>query len=197
LRRAGFDSVTKPAEFSDHFSGALLLGRFPDLWASFLVVDSPVQYLPDQATKFVSNYSDGLIVSHTRNVAAIENFEDASFVFDRRIGSLIQNPPHVTVALWRPAAVAAAKPGPFQEFYDALVAKGIRPEMARLTLARKIAAITLTVWKKGVSFDAKCRPRFSKNWGCSSNVSGRPRHATWFTTRQFGCAGHNRLCLVC
>jgi transposase len=53
------------------------------------------------------------------------------------------------------AAVAAAKPGPFQEFYDALVAKGIRPEMARLTLARKIAAITLTVWKKGVSFDAK------------------------------------------
>jgi hypothetical protein len=27
--------------------------------------------------------------------------------------------------------------------------------MARLTLARKIAAITLTVWKKGVRFDAK------------------------------------------
>ena len=53
------------------------------------------------------------------------------------------------------ATVAAAKPGPFQEFYDALVAKGIKPEMARLTLARKIAAITLTVWKKGVRFDAK------------------------------------------
>ena len=27
--------------------------------------------------------------------------------------------------------------------------------MARLTLARKIAAITLIVWKKGVHFDAK------------------------------------------
>jgi transposase len=53
------------------------------------------------------------------------------------------------------ATVAAAKPGPFQEFYAALVAKGIKPEMARLTLARKIAAITLTVWKKGVRFDAK------------------------------------------
>ena len=26
--------------------------------------------------------------------------------------------------------------------------------MARLSLARKIAAITLTVWKKGASFDA-------------------------------------------
>ena len=51
--------------------------------------------------------------------------------------------------------MASAKAGPFQEFYAALVAKGIRPEMARLTLARKIAAITLIVWKKGVSFDAK------------------------------------------
>jgi transposase len=53
------------------------------------------------------------------------------------------------------AIIAATKAGPFQEFYDALVAKGIRPEMARLTLARKIAAITLIVWKKGVCFDAQ------------------------------------------
>jgi hypothetical protein len=35
------------------------------------------------------------------------------------------------------------------------VAKGIKPEMARLTPGRKIAAIALVVWKKGVSFDAK------------------------------------------
>ena len=53
------------------------------------------------------------------------------------------------------AIIAATKAGPFQEFYAALVAKGMRPEMARLTLARKIAAITLIVWKKGVSFDAQ------------------------------------------
>jgi hypothetical protein len=31
----------------------------------------------------------------------------------------------------------------------------MRPAMARLTLARKIATITLTIWKKGVDFDAK------------------------------------------
>jgi transposase len=53
------------------------------------------------------------------------------------------------------AIVAAHKPGPFQEFYTTLLAKGIRPEMARLTLARKIAAITLHIWKKGVRFDAQ------------------------------------------
>jgi hypothetical protein len=31
----------------------------------------------------------------------------------------------------------------------------MRPTMARLTLARKMAAITLITWKKGVNFDAK------------------------------------------
>jgi len=32
-----------------------------------------------------------------------------------------------------------------------LVAKGMRPEMARLTLARKIATIVWIVWKKGAT----------------------------------------------
>ncbi|HXN22754.1 MAG TPA: transposase [Candidatus Dormibacteraeota bacterium] len=53
------------------------------------------------------------------------------------------------------AIVASSKPGPFQEFYTALLTKGIRPEMARLTLARKIATIALIVWKRGASFDAQ------------------------------------------
>jgi hypothetical protein len=29
----------------------------------------------------------------------------------------------------------------------------MKPELARLTLARKLAAITLTLWKKGESYD--------------------------------------------
>jgi transposase len=53
------------------------------------------------------------------------------------------------------ATRAAAVPGPFQEFHAALVTKGMKPTMARLTLARKIAAITLIVWKKGVGFDTE------------------------------------------
>jgi len=53
------------------------------------------------------------------------------------------------------ATIASVKPGPFQEFYAALVAKGMRPEMARLTLARKMATIVWIVWKRGVSFDAQ------------------------------------------
>jgi len=52
-------------------------------------------------------------------------------------------------------AATSISAGPFHGFYEALLAKGTKPTMARLTLARKIAAITLIVWKKGANFDAK------------------------------------------
>jgi hypothetical protein len=45
--------------------------------------------------------------------------------------------------------------GPLQDFYARLLAKGMKPDMARLTLARNIAAITLALWKKGGGFDAE------------------------------------------
>src|SRR5271157_654609 len=58
--------------------------------------------------------------------------------------------------LFKGAAISAStSPGPLHDFYVALVEKGMRPTMARITLARKIAAISLTLWKKGVKFDPK------------------------------------------
>jgi transposase len=72
------------------------------------------------------------------------------------IRGLNQNQNHDLKNIFKGAAMrAAAVAGPFQDFYAALVAKGLQPPMARLTLARKIAAITLLVWKKGVRFDAE------------------------------------------
>ena len=53
------------------------------------------------------------------------------------------------------ATLASVTSGPFQDFYLAVLAKGMKVSMARLTLARKIAAITLIVWKKGARFDAE------------------------------------------
>jgi transposase len=44
--------------------------------------------------------------------------------------------------------------GPLHDFYEALLTQGRKPTMARLTLARKIAAITLIVWRKEARFDA-------------------------------------------
>ena len=84
---------------------ARLLGLLIDVWAAFFVAHSTVQYLPNQAAKFVGNYRNGVLVSETWHIAAIENLEDASLVFDRLVGGLLQNAPHVTVTMWRATAV--------------------------------------------------------------------------------------------
>jgi transposase len=72
------------------------------------------------------------------------------------IRGLNKNHNHDLKNIFKGAATrAAAAAGPFQNFYEARIANGMKPAMARLTLARKMAAITLLVWKKGVRFDAE------------------------------------------
>ena len=72
------------------------------------------------------------------------------------IRGLNKNHNHDLKNIFKGAATrAAATAGPCQKFYEARIASGLKPPMARLTLARKIAAITLLVWKKGVRFDAE------------------------------------------
>ena len=62
---------------------------------------------------------------------------------------------HPVKALFKDAAASAlAHPGPLREFYEQRIAQGMKPDLARLTLARKIAAITLNLWKKGERFNA-------------------------------------------
>jgi len=72
------------------------------------------------------------------------------------VRGLSDNHNHDLKNIFKGAAISAStRPGPLHDFYAALLAKGMRPTMARLTLARKMATITLTIWKKGVDFDAK------------------------------------------
>jgi transposase len=67
---------------------------------------------------------------------------------------LKQNHSHDLKYLFKSMAQAASiTAGPLQDYYQELLGKGIRPAMARLTLARKLAAIVLILWKKGASFD--------------------------------------------
>jgi len=74
----------------------------------------------------------------------------------QQLRGLNQNHNHAMKEIFKSAALSATvRPGPFQDFYAGLLARGMKPEMARLTLARKIAAITLTLWKKGECFDAE------------------------------------------
>jgi transposase len=55
--------------------------------------------------------------------------------------------------VFKDAALLAGARGALKPYYDHLVAQGMRPALARLTVARKIAALTLAVWKKGARFD--------------------------------------------
>jgi transposase len=72
------------------------------------------------------------------------------------VRGLNQNHNHDLKDLFKGAATtASARDGIFREFYLGLLQKGMQPEMARLTLARKIAAITLKIWKKGEMFNPK------------------------------------------
>jgi transposase len=97
---------------------------------------------------------------------AVETHDSGEYRYVR--GKLQRNRERITVRglnnnhnkdlknLFKSAAISAStRPGPLHDFYVARVEHGMRPTMARLTLARKIAAVTLIIWKKGVSFDPK------------------------------------------
>jgi transposase len=60
---------------------------------------------------------------------------------------------HILKDVFKGAALTAAYRGPFKELFDQRVANGAAENLALLTMARKIAAITLAIWKKGERFD--------------------------------------------
>jgi len=68
------------------------------------------------------------------------------------------NPAHNTHLkdIFKGAALAACqRPGPLREAYERLLREGTQEHLARLTLARKIATLVLTLWKRGERFDAQ------------------------------------------
>jgi transposase len=71
----------------------------------------------------------------------------------QQICGLNQNHNHQMKDIFKSAAISACCQAPFREIYENQLAKGAKPEIAVLTLARKIAAIALTLWKKGEHFD--------------------------------------------
>jgi hypothetical protein len=74
----------------------------------------------------------------------------------QQLRGLNENHNHDMKAIFKSAAtMASGREGVFRDFYQGLLSQGMKPAMARLTLARKMAAITLTIWKKGAHFDAE------------------------------------------
>jgi hypothetical protein len=67
---------------------------------------------------------------------------------------LNRNHNHVSKAVFKGAATAApSRPGAFRDIYDGLLARGLSEALARVTLARKFAAVFLHLWKKGELYD--------------------------------------------
>jgi len=54
---------------------------------------------------------------------------------------------------FKSAALDAIKTEPLKSYYQGLIQRGLRPELARLNVARKLAAVVLSLWKKGEKFD--------------------------------------------
>jgi transposase len=65
---------------------------------------------------------------------------------------LNRNHNHLLKRVFKNAATSACYSGPFKAAYDVRVARGMAPSLARLTIARQLAATTLALWKRGEKF---------------------------------------------
>ncbi len=57
--------------------------------------------------------------------------------------------------VFKMAAQKSARCEPFGRYYENLLNSGTRPSLAQVSLARKIAAVALSVWKNQTDFDAQ------------------------------------------
>jgi transposase len=99
-------------------------------------------------------YAGLAVVTRSTADYAIENGQ----VVRRRRAALTRglnrNHNRVLKSVFKGAALAASvRAGELQDWYHCLLERGMREELARVTLARKLAAIALRVWKKGERYD--------------------------------------------
>jgi transposase len=116
------------------------------------IVDVP-QRFPNKSTFW--NYCGFAVVTHT---SAEQKFVDGQLVRSvKAVATRGLNKDHNPrmKEIFKSAAIKARVHGPFAEYYAELVSGGMKPEVATIALARKIAAITLAIWKKGECFDPK------------------------------------------
>jgi transposase len=72
----------------------------------------------------------------------------------RPIGTrgLNRNHNHLLKRIFKMAATSACYSAPFQAGYERRVNQGMDPALARLTIARQLSALTLSLWKRGEVF---------------------------------------------
>jgi transposase len=116
------------------------------------IVDTPHRF-PNKAAFW--KYCGFAVVVHT---SAEQKFVDGQLIRSRKaVATRGLNKDHnpKMKEIFKGAAIRARVGGPFAACYAALIAGGMKQELATITLARKISATTLAVWKKGERFDPK------------------------------------------
>jgi hypothetical protein len=68
---------------------------------------------------------------------------------------LNRNHNHLLKRVFKSAASSACHREPFKASYQLRLQQGMAPALARLTIARQLAAITLSLWKRGETFQTE------------------------------------------
>jgi transposase len=90
----------------------------------------------------------------------IQTSSDHEILFDRIVRKqhkystrgLTRNYNRILKGVFKGAAKEAIRKDPMKTVYRMKLAKGMRPEMALLSIARRLATITLILWKRGEQF---------------------------------------------
>jgi transposase len=154
LRRTAKETML--AESRKHRAAGLLktIPQLGPIRAAFIVatVDTPHRF---RTKRQFWSYVGLAVVTHM----SAEYEMKAGHVVRRRkplaTRGLNPNCNHRLKKVFISAASAGNRYEPYRPYLAALKETGMRAEMARLTLARKIAAVALIVWKKGEAFDPK------------------------------------------
>ena len=85
-----------------------------------------MQDLPHESREPVRDRPDRLLVAETHHETAIDDFKEAAFRLHRRIRGLIEEPPHLPIALGRSMAVIDAGALVMTTNYDDLLCKALR-----------------------------------------------------------------------
>jgi transposase len=154
LRRRAKQAVIR--EGGKHRAVALLrtIPQVGPLRSALIVatVDTPHRF---RTKRQLWSYSGLAVVTHMSSEYQIQ--EDRVIRSRKPIATrgLNRNCNHRMKDVFIGAATGGAQIEPYRTYLERLEQTGMRAEMARLTLARKIAAVALSIWKKGEVFDPK------------------------------------------
>jgi transposase len=154
LRRRAKQAVI--TEGGKHRAVALLrtIPQLGPLRSALIVatVDTPHRF---RTKRQLWSYSGLAVVTHMSSEYQIQ--EDRVVRSRKPIATrgLNRNCNHRMKEVFIGAATGGAQIEAYRTYVERLKQTGIRAEMARLTLARKIAAVALRIWKKGEVFDPK------------------------------------------